>query len=82
MELYSKVCNWREFCDATPGGVDMTKGVHESYWDTGDSEEQVWEVGGDTNFKHVGLTYLLVTYVCQTVRHKSQSPGDRSRVEM
>ena len=36
----------------------------------------------ELNFKHVGLTYLLVTHVCQAVRHKSQSPRDRSRVEM
>ena len=36
----------------------------------------------ELNFKHVGLTYLLVTHVCQAVRHKSQSPRDRFRVEM
>lgn len=82
MELYSKVCNWREFRDAAPGDVDMTKGIHESYWDTGETPRNRSQGVEGTNFEHVGLTYLLVTYVCQTVRHKSQSPGDRSRVEM
>ena len=50
MEFYSKVYNWREFHETTPGGVDMTKGIHERSWDT---RGRLQGTGfGGTNFKH------------------------------